>query len=55
MKILKGLFVVAVTVTSFASCSPVVYAHTENDITRSGKKFEAHHVEVISLPKTKTI
>jgi hypothetical protein len=55
MKNLKYLFVALVAAVAFTACSPVVYAHTENDITVSGKKFEKHHVETISLPKSKTI
>lgn len=55
MKNLKCLLVSLIAVIAFASCSPVVYAHTENDITVSGKKFDKHHVETISLPKSKTI
>jgi hypothetical protein len=36
----------------FSSCSPVVYSHTENDITIRGTRADRHHVETISLPKT---
>lgn len=55
MKKLKVLFVSLVAASALVSCSPVVYAHTENEITVTGKKFEHHHVETISLPKSKSI
>jgi hypothetical protein len=57
MKTLRILIyaIIALVILSTFACSPVVYAHTENDITVSGKKFEKHHVETISLPKSKTI
>lgn len=42
---------IALIILASFSCRPVVYAHTENEITISGKKFERHHVEIISLPK----
>lgn len=46
---------IALIILSTFACRPVVYVHTENEITINGKKFEKHHVEIISLPKNKTI
>lgn len=46
---------IALIILSTFACTPVVYVKTENEITRSGKRFEKHHVEIISLPKNKTI
>lgn len=55
MKLSYKLLLVAFSLILFSSCSPVVYSHTENDITIRGTRADKHHVETISLPKSKTI